>query len=174
MEKISQELGLDASQAIQALENLDKTLGSFEKHLGQSVRALDGFNKMGGKTVSALKMMAKEGEKAAAALAKVAALRGQVGGGGAAPGGGLPAGPPPNVDAYIQALEKLNTISERATTAQRRAYRSAITSAAEYAAKNKMSIGKVIQQNSQLDRSFTGTANNMANKLSKMSSAAKK
>lgn len=172
-EQIKQELGFDASQALQALSSLDKMMGSFEKRIGQSVSALGGFNKQGGKTISMLKLMATEGNKAASALAKVAALKGQVGG-TAAPGVGLPAGPPPNVDAYIQALEKLNKISETATTAQKRAYRSAITSAAEYAAKNKKSISSVIQQNANLEKSYVGTSNTMANRLAKMSSAAKK
>ncbi len=174
-EQISQELGFSAEKALSELSRLDKMLGNFEKQVGSSAKVLDLFNKKGGSTVAMLKKIASEGDRASKSLAKVAALSGQV---SATPGvggiGGPAVKPLPSVDAYIKQLETMYKVSDKASTSQKRAFQSAITSGAEFAAKNKVSIGQVITQSKSLDKNFTGTANTMANKLAQISQASKR
>lgn len=173
VDEIRQELGFDASQALATLAKLDKAMATYDTNLGKSVRAMGAFNAAGGKTVSVLKRLTSDGAKAAAELAKVAALKGQIASTGlGAPG--VARGQIAGVDRYVKQMQSMYKVSEKATGAQKRAFQSAITSAAEFAAKSKISMGSVVKQSRNLDKSFTGTANSMANKLAKIDQAAKK
>ena len=167
-DEIRQDLSFDVAKALDNLKALDKSMASYESRLGQSVKAMDFFNKKGGGTVALLKKLAADGDAAARALGKVSAISGQVGSKGA-----TSTATAPNVDQYIKRLSSMYSISEKATTAQKRSFQNAITSTAEYAAKNKVSIGQVIAQSQNLDKSFSGTANSMANRLAKLDQASK-
>jgi len=73
-DSLKQEMGFDASKAIQTLENLNRVTDSFEKNLGRVVQRLNAFNRMGKPTADILKNIAREGNKAATALNKLAGL----------------------------------------------------------------------------------------------------
>ncbi|MHB9044416.1 MAG: phage tail tape measure protein [Pirellulales bacterium] len=69
------------------------------------------------------------------------------------------------VDEYVAKLQSLYSVSNTASVQQQRAFQSAITGAAEFAAKNKISIDQVVQQSGNLSASYTGTANVLADRL---------
>lgn len=169
-DSVNQELGFSATKALQTLSDLDNVMDTFEKSIGRTVNALDAFNKKGGGTVSLLMKITTDGNKAADALGRVASKAAAAGGKGAAGGTATV----PNLDNYIAQLQKMYSISEKSTGAQKRAFQSAITSAAEFAVKNKVSMKAVGDQAKNLDKNFTGVANKMANNLSRIDKAAKK
>lgn len=70
------------------------------------------------------------------------------------------------VNMHVANLQKLYSISSIASAQQQRAYQSAITSAAEFAVKNKISMDQVAGQAGNLSKNYTGAANVMADKLS--------
>lgn len=78
-----------------------------------------------------------------------------------------------NVAAYVTELQKLYQVSGVTTVQQQRAFQSAITSAAEFASKHKISIDQVVQQSRNLGANYTGTANTMADRLAQIDRASK-
>ena len=87
-------------------------------------------------------------------------------------GAGNVAGNAAQIAATIdQIRSKFAALPKDASDSSKRAYESAITQAAEFAVKTNTSMGSVIQTQSSLASSFTGTSNVMADKLSKVSQA---
>ncbi len=166
---IKQEMSFDASQALATLRKLDDVMKAFNSGVNKSVQALDAFNKKGGKTIAMLKQLHTEAKKAADQMNRVATTKGPTAGKG---GSGQAAAGLVGVDNYVRQFEKMFSVSEKATTAQKRMFHSNITNAAEYAAKNKISMAQVMSQAKSLDKTYTGTANKMANHMSKMGNSA--
>jgi TP901 family phage tail tape measure protein len=76
-EEISQVLGFDASKALATLNELDKTMATFEGRLQSTATRFGFFNREAGRTVNALIQIAQHGKSAAASLhAVVTALSG--------------------------------------------------------------------------------------------------
>ena len=72
-DEIIQQLGFDASAALDALAQMDSALGNFESRLGSVAEAMGTWNARGGETVQVLKDIASGATSAAAAMAKLAA-----------------------------------------------------------------------------------------------------
>ena len=67
-DEIKQSIGIDVSQALSALQQIDKSYADFETRIAGVITKLDAQNKMAGKTVAALKQIRSEAEAAAKAL----------------------------------------------------------------------------------------------------------
>ena len=72
-DEIIQQLGFDASAALDALAKMDTALGNFESRLGSVAEAMGTWNARGSETVQVLKDIASGATSAAAAMAKLAA-----------------------------------------------------------------------------------------------------
>ena len=70
-DEIRQQLGFDASAALDTLKQLDGALANLESRLRSSAASFDPFNKEAGRTVSALIQLARNGQAAADALSAV-------------------------------------------------------------------------------------------------------
>ena len=70
-DEIRQQLGFDASQALDTLKQLDGALATLQSRLQSSGSSFDSFNKDAGRTVSALIQLARNGQAAADALSAV-------------------------------------------------------------------------------------------------------
>ncbi len=178
MSEISQKMGFDASQAITTLGNLDKAIQAMNASVSASPAAFTAFNTKAGKTVAALKHLQSNAKAAAAELQKVANLQGKTGAAvapkqsaGAGAVGTTPK--PPDLSSYIAQLQEMFRVSGSASKEQKRAFQSAITAAAEYAAKHKKSAADIASTNARMAENMTGTANKMANALASISKKAK-
>lgn len=183
-DEILSQLGFDASGAISELRKLDKQFTSSDGSLGKFAQGLSAFNPIAAKTASGLQKLAADADTATTAIknlsgaakslpATIAAPSLSAGGGsqvGGSTGGG--AANAAAVTAQIEAIRaKFTALPQDASAASQRAYESAITQAAEFAVKTNASIGSVIQTQSNLGSSFTGTSNVMADKLAKVGQA---
>ncbi len=76
---------------------------------------------------------------------------------------------PLDISKYVSALKTLSPLTEKSTTAQKRAWQSLATKTAEVAAKSGMSVRQMMAINGKLGQSLTGPANTIANNMQKMS-----
>jgi TP901 family phage tail tape measure protein len=167
MDEIRQSIGFDASEALSALDTLDKALQNLEGRLSSGLGAFDRFNKMAGKTVAALRQVGGFASQAVKDLEKVAKLQSNFASATAAQTQkATVAATPPDLSEYIQAIQQqFQAIPKAATVAMRRAYQSAVVNAASYAQKMGMTVNDIQQYANSLGGTFTGAGNTMANKL---------
>lgn len=76
-DQIKQEFGLDVSNALNALKQLDTAMAQFEKRQATSVQAMKTFNTQAGKEVKALKLITTNANLAAAALERLNRAQGK-------------------------------------------------------------------------------------------------
>ncbi len=185
-DEILSTLGFDASAAISTLKKLGKELENLDGSTGKAAQGLSAFNPISAKTGSALQKLASDADAATKAINSLASAAKSLpsnvnaptlssagaGSAGGAGGGGNSAAQAAQVAATIdQIRSKFNALPKDASDVSKRAYESAITSAAEFATKTNTSIGSVVSTQNNLASSFTGTSNVMADKLSKVSQA---
>ncbi len=187
-DEILSTLGFDASAAIATLKKLGKELENLDGSTGKAAQGLAAFNPISAKTGSALQKLASDADAATKAIQSLAGAAKSLpsnvnaptltssGAGGAGAGGGSSgsnaAANAAQVAATIdQIRSKFAALPKDASDSSKRAYESAITSAAEFAVKTNQSMGSVISTQNSLASSFTGTSNVMADKLSKVSQA---
>jgi len=168
MGEIKQELGFDASKALDSLAALDNALKAYNVGLDGSVGAMKEFNQTAGKTVAALKQLSSNGKLAADQLGRLSSIQGKA---TTAPAG--KAIDTSSMDAYINKFDEMFRATEKATTSQKRVLASAKTAAAQFAQANKVPLDQVARQFDNLDKVYKGKANTMANHLNKMSNATK-
>lgn len=160
-EAINQVLGFDASQAIDALTNLDKQMKSFEGNFTTAVKSMEGFNKQGGKTVSALKQIKENARQAADALKKLHNIQSQVitqSANNAPSGAALKA----QIDKNAKEFSQHFPVPSVATDKQARAVQSQVAQMAEFAAKNKVSVKDAMLAYQNMGQLHTGVMNKMA------------
>jgi len=169
-DEIRQELGFDASQALSTLRELDGVLAKFEKTVGGAGKGLEGFNKRAGKTVGALKRIKSEADRAFASLDRVNRARGTAG--PAATGAGTTSAVRSDADALMAHLAnvkaKFGEIPAVARTEHKRAFESAATRVAEYAARSGKSLDDVRRIQNNLGQSFSGAENRIADGLQRV------
>lgn len=169
-EEIRQELGFDASQALNTLRELDGVLGKFEKSLAGAGKGLEGFNKQAGKTVGALNRIKSEADRAFASLDRVNRARGTAG--PAATGASTTSAVRSEADAVLAHLAsvkaKFGEIPTVARTEHKRAFESAATKVAEYASRSGKSLDDVRRIQKNLGQSFTGAENKIADGLQRV------
>src|SRR5579872_5801732 len=180
-DQILSQLGFDASDAISQLRKLGKELQGLDGSLGKAAQGLTAFNPIADKTGTAIQKLASDANAAAAAIKNLAgaakslpttvntpSLTAGSGGGGGSGGANNAAAVAAQIDA-IRA--RFSALPKDASDVSKRAYESAITSAAEFAVKTNQSIGTVTQTQQSLASSFTGTSNTLADKLAKVNQA---
>ncbi len=178
-EEIVQKLGFDAAAALTTLANLEKSIAALNATIGASPELFSAFNAKAGKTVAALKHLSTNSKTAATDLQKVINLQGKISTPqqGSAPGaaGGATPKPPktPDLSPYLAQLQEMFKISGAASKEQKRAFQSAITSAAEFANKHKKTAGDIANTNANMSQNMTGTANKLANALANISRKSK-
>lgn len=164
-EDITQDLGFDASKALDALDKLGTKLKSFEQGLSNAASMMEGFNKKGGKTVSALVQIKENARLAADQLDRVLRAQNRLNGGGG--GKGPTPAAPTNANQIAKDLEKYFEVPKNATDEQARAIKSNIVQMSEYAAKNKISTNEVIDAHKNMGKMHTGVMNKMADMTAK-------
>lgn len=167
MAEIKQELGFNAASAIKTLAQLDSALKAYNQGLNKTVGGMKSFNQQAGKTVAALKNLASHSKVAVEQLTKLSSIQSKA---VAAPTTGKIS--TPDISKYIDVLQKLSPLTEKSTTAQKRAWQSLATKTAEVAARNRISVKEMMSINSKLGQSLTGPANTIANNMQKMSKTA--
>ena len=188
-DEILSTLGFDASAAISTLKKLGKELENLDGSTGKAAQGLAAFNPISAKAGTALQKLASDADAATKAINSLASAAkslpstvnapsltsaGGTGGAGGAGSSGASsaAANAAQVAATIdQIRSKFAALPQDASDSSKRAYESAITSAAEFAVKTNTAMGSVIQTQNTLASSFTGTSNTMADKLSKVSQA---
>jgi len=169
MEELTSKLGFDASKALDTLRELDGVLAKFEKTVGGTGSGLNLFNKQAGKTVGALKRIKSEADRAFASLDKLARARGAATGAASSTSGRTPRVSTEEVlDQIDNVKRKFGEIPAVAQTQHKRAFESAATKVAEYAARSGKSLGEVRRIQDNLGRSFTGAENKIADGLQRV------
>lgn len=180
-DQIISQLGFDAGDAISALKKLGKELLSLDGNLGKAAQGLTTFNPIADKSSTALKKLESDANAAANAIKNLAGATKSLPNtisapsltqGGGSTGGGGGAANAAAITAQIDAIRaQFKALPQDASVASKRAYESAITQAAEFAAKTNQSINSVNSTQQNLASSFTGTSNVLADKLAKVNQA---
>jgi TP901 family phage tail tape measure protein len=164
-DEIIQRLGFDATRALETLDKLDSALTRFSSGLRNVGSIASSINSSLQSLEDRLGSISTAAKSAADNLSRISAK----GVGGAASGGNVS---PKNVADQIAAIQRrFGELPAEATIASQRAFQSAVTKAAEFAAKSKFSIQDVSRTFDSLGANFQGNANKLADSLAKVQAA---